>query len=280
MKAKHFFKKGVGYIKRAIAMTLLQKYPDRTTVGEVSENIGIEGWNRNNNVIHYALEKMVKDGRVDLLDTGNADERLWRLTETEYQRLSENEKKIVIDENYLHYVIPGMFKSAEMLLKELCPPDEDNRVNQFFVGIIISTGIIFCHGMELLLKYKIQQEGKEIKKDHNLYKLFNLLKGDSKAKIEKIFEEIDIIKHLYDDSDKFKNMISVEIILEEYQDAFTNWRYFVADTELKPGLIIEPLYRAAMSIYKSTPIYLENILVPDEDEDEAGFFVVEKAHDI
>ncbi len=167
--------------------------------------------------------------------------------------MSNNHKqeKIVIQENALRHTVPGMLQSVVVINES--SQSEDGDINPFFIGMTLSALMIICHCIELLLKYKIQLENKKIEKHHNLYNLFNTLTSKSKSEIESLFDEIksDIIVR--------KDLDSVEVILKEYQDAFTDWRYFMTIDKPLRTLYLEPLYKAAMCIYKSSPIYTNEL---------------------
>lgn len=164
---------------------------------------------------------------------------------------NRKQEKIVFKENDLRYTVPGMLQSVVVLSES--SHSEDGDINPFFIGMTLSASMIICHCIELLLKYKIQLENKNIKKGHNLYNFFNTLTPNSKSEIESLFDEMksEIIVR--------KDLDSVEAILKEYQDVFTDWRYFMTIDKPLGTLHLDPLYRAAMCIYKSTPIYTNEL---------------------
>ena len=164
---------------------------------------------------------------------------------------NRKQEKIVIKDNALRYTVPGMLQSVVVLSESSA--SEDGDINPFFRGRTLSAAMIVCHCIELLLKYKIQLENKKIEKGHNLYNLFNTLTSKSKSDIEYLFDEIkpEIIA--------CKDLDSVEAILKEYQDVFTDWRYFMTIDKPLGTLHIAPLYNVAMCIYKSTPIYTNTL---------------------
>ena len=160
-------------------------------------------------------------------------------------RKKKKQNKITIDETKLVAVVPGMLISAKTLIELGNSYDMKNNV---VFGNMISTTMIIAQCLELLLKYKIQQEGKDIEKDHNLHKLFKTLKDESKVEIQNIFKEETSIMTLPDGWD------SVESIFQKAQNAFVHWRYVVSSPQRTETIYPAPLYMAAVSVYKSTPI--------------------------
>ena len=160
----------------------------------------------------------------------------------------QNQQPIVIDEIRFAQVIPGMLKSAEELIKF-----NDIIEDELFLGNIVSTTMITALCSELLLKYKLQLEGKPIEKTHELSKLFKSLSEDSQKDIEKEFQA-----YISDLSDTIPSdgWETVESIFEITNDAFVFWRYIVTIDTNDKGRYIFPyrLYVAAMSIYNTIPI--------------------------
>ena len=150
-------------------------------------------------------------------------------------RKKKKQNKIIIDESKMIAVIPGMLKSAKKLIE--FGRSHDITSDIVFGNMVLSTMIIaLC--AELLLKYKIQREGKDIEKDHNLYKLFNTLEDESKAEIQKIFDEETSTMTLPNSWD------SVESIFQKAQNAFVHWRYVVSSSEGTEIIYPGPLYIA------------------------------------
>ena len=165
-------------------------------------------------------------------------------------------EKIVIENMLLEKIIPGMLMSAKTLIEEL--PLTLNRYFFNLPGRTMSTTMIICHSCELLLKHKIQAEGKTIEKIHDLYRMFNLLENKTKTEIETIFKNETPQCFLLPEP-KFQ-MTNVESILKYHNDAFTKWRYNLATGTGKFGVCVGLLYNATLSIYKSTDIYSYNIM--------------------
>ena len=165
--------------------------------------------------------------------------------------------KIVINEELLALIVPGMLKSADDLfvLNESAKDDPDLAFLSF--GSTVSMTIISGQCAELLLKYKIQQEGKVIEPIHDLHKLFTTLKEESKNEIK---DEFGKLKQQLSTSfpDGWDN---VESIFQKARHAFVYWRYAV-ETGQQSGrnesgcnaIFPYPLYIAAFSVYRTTPI--------------------------
>ena len=104
------------------------------------------------------------------------------------KRRKKRQKPIVFDEKILAQILPGMLKSADELLKfGNTIKDNDNLIAYDF-GNIVSTTMIAAQCSELLLKYKLQLEGKQIEPIHELYELFTSLSKESQKEIENIFQ--------------------------------------------------------------------------------------------
>ena len=58
------------------------------------------------------------------------------------------------------------------------------------LGILSSSQILMGHTTELLLKFKLQLDGHEIQRIHNLHTLFNDLSEDSKHQIEAEYKRL------------------------------------------------------------------------------------------
>ena len=159
--------------------------------------------------------------------------------------------RIVIDKTLLTRIIPGMLLSAKALI---IIDEADQEGPMYSYGRAISIAMLICHSCELLLKYKIQIEGKTIKRQHDLYKLFDLLENETKIEIETIFKK-ETPEHILRDG-----MRDATSILKHHNNAFTTWRYHLATAKGDLSICIGLLYNATLSVYKSTDIYLPHQL--------------------
>ena len=175
--------------------------------------------------------------------------------------------QIVIDKTLLSGIIRGMLLSARDLL---ITEELDQEGYMYLAGRSISIAMLICHSCELLLKYKIQMEGKTIEKKHDLYKLFDLLENKTKIQIETIFEKEtpkDVLR------DEMRDATS---ILKHHNKAFTTCRYNLATATGSFSICLGLLYNATLSVYKSTDIYQPHQLELGDKINSRAFFVGNK----
>ena len=160
----------------------------------------------------------------------------------------KKQRKPTIDEHKLATVVPGMLLSAKALI-ELGDKEKDSAELAF--GNTIATTMITAQCAELLLKYKLEQEGRSFKKTtHDLYNLYKALSEESKAEIQKNFNQESSKITLPNGWD------SPESVFLKTRNALVFWRYIV-NLNNRTGLTtIYPsvLYIAAVSVYKTTSI--------------------------
>ena len=152
----------------------------------------------------------------------------------------KKQNKVTIDEDKSAALLPGMVMAAKKLIefweKELSP------------GAMAAAIIISAQCAELLLKYKIEREGFAIEPTHDLYDLYKTLKDESKAAIEREFnEQISKMPRPPNGWD------SAGSVFEKTRNALVAWRYAVEPTDQS---LIYPcaLYIAAISVYRTLPI--------------------------
>ena len=114
---------------------------------------------------------------------------------------------------------------------------------QSLLGIIGSFLILLGHTTELLLKFKIQLDGSEIQRTHNLCTLFNKLSDNSKKQIESEYKRLKDRKH---PSDTKWN--SVETLFKSHPKYHVDWRYVVQTNTGKLNAPFAFLRLAAESI--------------------------------
>ena len=166
-------------------------------------------------------------------------------------------------------MFPGMLTSIDNLWILLTTEKNSNNT-----GGVLSALVFVCgHTIELLLKYKIGNENKVIEREHDLYKLFNLLSTQEKEKIKVSFRKLKF-KHKISPTamqteeaeqthrkmavERFgmpKNYKtikwnSIEGILELARKCHVDWRYAIEEGK---GLLISPqaLVLAVKSIYNT-----------------------------
>ena len=159
----------------------------------------------------------------------------------------QNKKKI--SNNHLIAMLLGMLMSAKILIEDGDSEWKKGDFTGLYVGKMAAAIIISAHCAELLLKYKIAQEGHIINRaTHDLYYLYKQLNDDSKAAIQKEFDEQISIITLPDGWE------SVESVFQKTRNACTDWRFSIVESSDIPTIYIQPLYIAATSIYKTIPI--------------------------
>ena len=153
------------------------------------------------------------------------------------------QEEVTINEDNLAKVVPGMLNAARTLI------NLNEGVKNVF-GNIISTVLITAQCVELLLKYKIQQEGKMIEKTHKLYDLFKSLNKDTRTEIQNNFDRImstekETLPVGWDDA---------ESVFQKANNALVHWRYVATVHEGTHTIHTIPLYIAALSVYETTRI--------------------------
>ena len=113
------------------------------------------------------------------------------------------------------------------------------------LGIMGSFLILLGHTTELLLKLKIQLDGRKIHTIHNLHTLFNDLNEDSKHQIEAEYRRLKDRKFPRDTT-----WISVDLLFTSHPEYHVTWRY-VAEKTGKLDTAYPFLRIAAESIYNT-----------------------------
>ena len=175
------------------------------------------------------------------------------------KRKGQNQNKGNITENGLVTMLPGMLMSAKLLTVEL----DKEGIDGLYPGTVAAAVIMRAHCAELLLKYKIKQEEHIINwNSHNLHCLYQTLNADSKAAIQKEYDEQLLLEKPPED------WKSVESVFQKTANACVAWRYAVEPGNIR---LIYPrgLYIAAASVYKTIPIFLKEIVTLEEVTDPA-----------
>lgn len=141
-----------------------------------------------------------------------------------------------------------MMMSAKALIEKSDSEWKERDPTEIYPGIMVTAIIISAHCAELLLKYKIKQEGRIISRNtHDLYYLYKTLNADSKAAIQKEFD-----KQLLTETPP-NGWESAESVFQKTRDACKNWRYAVEPNNI-PSTYPRGIYIAAASVYKTIPI--------------------------
>ena len=169
-----------------------------------------------------------------------------------------------IDEAKMRLIIPGTLLSIGLLFNDRSKHDLRNQA-----GMVISSIVLGAHCAELLLKYKLQQEGKDVYKDHELYDLFELLDENSKNEIRKEFRGLlskypKLLKPIWSE---------VDIVFKEMNEASMTFRYAVEGVQCKTEPTSDSkhgspfyIFLAAMSIANTTSV-LEPVDLVDTMKD-------------
>ncbi len=169
------------------------------------------------------------------------------------KRKKKRQKPIIINENFLAQTVPGMLKSADKLFELDDTIKNDDKLSVLSIGIAVSNTMIIAQCCELLLKYKLQQEGKTIVPIHELHDLFDSLSDESKTEIRNIFNT----KKSTLSCSLPKGWEDTDSVLKKANDAFVFWRYAVEVKQKNneyTTIYPYPLYIAALSIYETIPI--------------------------
>lgn len=168
-----------------------------------------------------------------------------------------NNSGIHFDEVNTKTYFPGVFEIIDItynLLDSRVKSIDNNREagittptndDKSILGILVSLLLILGHTTELLLKFKLQSDGHQIPKTHDLYVLFNMLNADSKKHIESEYKRQKNRKHPSD-----TKWLRVDSLLKSNPEYHTDWKYVVeSNSELNAPFLCLKL--AAESIYKT-----------------------------
>ena len=124
------------------------------------------------------------------------------------------------------------------------------------MGIAISGAVLCAHTAELLLKYKLDQEGKTFKQIHDLHKLYLLLSNESKEEIQKEFDEL-VSQALLPPNGLPTGWDSAEGVFKSACCISTEWRYVIEKnpkSRKSPVFSLDSLYTAVLSVLRTTTI--------------------------
>ena len=166
-----------------------------------------------------------------------------------------SEKTMVFSEDRCRIILSGMVDS----IKHLVEYAKSEQGRNFHWGYINSAIILAAHTAELLLKYKIEREGKPFEKDpqHRLYKLYTSLNNESKIRIQEEFDK------LLSEANMSSDMLpdgwnSAESVFRSANRAYVDWRYLVETNPTKPrqspDIDMNALYMAVLSVFRTTPL--------------------------
>lgn len=160
------------------------------------------------------------------------------------------ENELAFNDNVFPVMIKGMLRSVQTIIEFDGQENSKGDPNAFTIGCHISAILLSAFCAELLLKYKITEEGKKFEKTHNLHDLYDVLEPESQSSIEDEFNKITPGINLP------KNYDSVKDIFFAAQDDFVNWRYIAISPNSMPVATSYPqgIWTAALSVYNSTKL--------------------------
>ena len=159
-----------------------------------------------------------------------------------------SKQTMVFNENMCRTVFPGMVDSIRTLIED----STAERGRNFHAGYINSAVILSAHIAELLLKYKIEREGKSFKKNHDLHELYTKLQVESKTQIQREFDILASEANI-SASDLPPNWNSVGAVFNSARKFSIGWRYLA---EMNDDVLdVHPwvLYTAVLSVFRTTP---------------------------
>ena len=181
------------------------------------------------------------------------------------------ENELTFNDKIFPVMIKGMLMSAKTIIDFEVQENSKGDPNAFSIGCNTSAILLSTFCAELLLKYKITQEGKKFEKTHNLHNLYDVLEPQSQSSIEDEFNKIKPGINLP------KNYDSVKSVFFAAQDDFVNWRYIA----ISPNGITkvatsypQVIQMAAVSVYNSTKLdeNFKREVVTEEYLREQGIF--------
>ena len=168
--------------------------------------------------------------------------------------------------NSFSSIIKGMLISVKNILDFNEKLGHEGDPEAFSPGCLTSATILSSFSAELLLKYKLTEEGKKFREIHDLCKLYGKLEPESKLSIE------DKYSRLTSDIKLPDNYNSVKSVYSTSKDDFVKWRYITITPNdyIKNNITTTyPYYihQANVSVYENTqlPKNFNRQEVPDDE---------------
>ena len=160
------------------------------------------------------------------------------------------------DRELLQVVLPGTIHSIENLVKL----EALNNNPHYQDGITVSYVVLCAHAAELVLKYKLQYDGKPFKRIHDLYCLYQPLSDESKVAIQREFDWLISKTPVETYSGLFDKWDSAESVFRSARDIYVKWRYIVEKVPNPCGVDPFALYTAVRSVLRTTDLsYMPSI---------------------
>lgn len=158
----------------------------------------------------------------------------------------------MFSESMCQTVLPGLTHSCKYLV-ELA---QDKKGQPSEMGIAISGAVLCAHTAELLLKYKLDQEGKTFEQTHNLYNLYLPLSHESKEAIQKQFDEL-VSQAQMPPNGLPTGWDSAESVFKSACNISMEWRYVIErnpKSRNSPVFSLEMLYTSVLSVLRTTTL--------------------------
>ena len=153
-------------------------------------------------------------------------------------------KKTVIkfNERLSVTTLPGMVECSRQLIE--LEQNYEARHN-YKGGYMVCAAMNCALTSELLLKYKLGQDGVDIPMTHDLFELYEVLSNETKSDIQGRFEEYvsRFPVRLIEDWD------NVASIFKSARCAFEIWRYVMQEPTPSAMVSVQHLYAAAWSVF-------------------------------
>ena len=143
-------------------------------------------------------------------------------------------------------VLPGMVECSKHLVEK---EREYEPQHQYKGGFIVCATTTCAFTAELLLKYKLQQEGIKFPPTHDLYCLYQRLSGETKETIQSHFDLL-VSEAQMPPTGLLAGWDNAESVFRSARHAFEGWRYVV---EAKQSIVVDlyALYTALLSVFRA-----------------------------
>ncbi len=155
-------------------------------------------------------------------------------------------QEIKFSEHLSVTVLPGMVECSKHLVEKEREYEPQHQYKGGFVACAASTCAFTA---ELLLKYKLQQEGTKFPQTHDLYCLYQRLSGETKETIQSHFD-ILVAEAQVPSTGLPAGWDNAESVFRSARRTFEEWRYVV---EAKQSVVVDlyALYTALLSVFSA-----------------------------
>lgn len=166
------------------------------------------------------------------------------------------------------YMIKGMLISVEKILEFDEKLVREGDPEAFSPGCRLSSTILSSFTAELLLKYKITEEGNKFHETHDLSELYDKLKQESKSSIENEYRRLTSNMKLHSEYN------NVESVYFTSKDDFLKWRYisiipnkYIGNDDIAVTAYPAYIHLANLSVYHNTQLPTEFYSTEVTDDD-------------